>query len=887
MGTTMSNETGCQFCRRYGLPVLPVRPAIMEKGDSLPALPGSISVPVVAEGGADYTVRLMRQGYLYILAERLQRWINYYVTGDGFFYPLPEDCSVPPRVENGKMKPCITQPAELATASLVTLPVKPAGIMNGVFWFSWSEEQWTPAVRRQHEDAAFRSRYMQAFDMDAWLASHSGQQALPFSQLSSSVAEYSPGVSRSTLKNWTPSPLKTFSSHSAISMQQAADALNAGNGAILVLADPIGVATEISALAHYRMQQAIATNPELSRGIALQTMLGSVELAMRNHFYLSAEIGDAHFEQQMRYGWDSPAGPHFPAPDVADRMHVLNEASRTDRVDEAWLNGYEKYIDRTQVQAFGERLKAWLKEYDNNSVIPITRMYLAWLQGPVMMDYFVQHFDPTCAHSGGRYIQAVAKVLAGMNDKGGVITHIDQQLNQVPLTPENFLQRAAFFNHDGWIAEVDAQLKNSGPNWWLGISWDRLADGVKGYSGNYAGAILVGLEKLSLLWSEAMMNSVDLMVKGTPVRFAVGMLAMQGKTFSTVSVAPGTKNFVRAMTLGMAGMLEMSGKSGGQLYTAIRKIADRLVKSLPESASGRISLPRIIDVDELMKLKATLPPKEVLKKLDTAMLTEDELARMLFPRTLNSSVAQLEGIPAGRLSKEMMAKGMMFGGTVFSVYFQWMVLGYGVKVNGLPAGSKAATVFGANASMAVASTAEALKLGMKPLMSLELPSVISLVGNGTMKVVGAGVWSWSGYGGGLTYAGVEVFDGVVGIKEGNYSIGIAHLINSLGVGMMTVGGGSRITIVFLSILGVSDAFLAGSVATFFLGPAGIFVGMLLVLGAGAWLLSRTRNNIQTWLLRTQWRRVPPGENDIPPVWPDAQMEKEGYMALTAQEGAHV
>jgi len=89
----MSNAKGCQFCRRYGLPVLPVRPAVMEKGDRLPTLPGSITVPVpvpmAAEGEADYTPRLMRQGYLYILAERSQRWMNYHATGDGYFYPLP------------------------------------------------------------------------------------------------------------------------------------------------------------------------------------------------------------------------------------------------------------------------------------------------------------------------------------------------------------------------------------------------------------------------------------------------------------------------------------------------------------------------------------------------------------------------------------------------------------------------------------------------------------------------------------------------------------------------------------------------------------------------------------------------------------------------------
>ncbi len=883
----MSNKKGCKYCQRYGLPVLPVRPAVMEKGDRLPVLPDSITVPVVAEGGADYTARLMRQGYLYILAQRSQRWINYYATGDGYFYPLPEDGSVPPRVESGEIKPCINQPAELATASLVTLPVKPAGMTNGVFWFAWSEELWTPAVRKQHEDEAWHSRYMQKFDMDAWLVSHSGQQALPFSQLCRSVAEYSPDLRRSTLKHWTPSSLKVPSSHSAENLQQAAETLNVGNGVILVLPDPVGIATEISALARYRMQQAIATHPALSRGIALQTMLGSVELAIRNHFYLSAEAGDKKYEQQMRTGWDSPAGPHFPAPDVADRMHDLNEASRADRVDEAWNTGYEKYIDRSKEQAFCQTLKEWLTEYDNSSVIPITRMYLAWIQGPVMVDYFVQNFDPTSAHSGGRYIQTVVNVLAGMNDKGGVITHIDQQLNQAPLTRENYLQRAAFFNHEAWIAQLDVQLKTGGPDWWLGMSWDRLADGAKEYSGSYANAILVGLEKLSLLWSEAMMKSVDLMVKGTPVRFAIAILAMQGKAFSAVSAVPGTKNFVRAMTRGIAGMLEMSGRSGGQLYFAMRKLAERLVKELPEGANEKIWLPRIIDVQAAKALSA-LPVKERLAKLSTAMLSEDDLARMLFPKSLDSSVAQLHGMSPGRLSTEMAAKSMSFGGTVFSAYFQWMVLRYGVEKSGLPSEGKAATVLGANASMAVASTAEALKLAIKPLMQLELPSGISMVRNGAMRVVGGGVWGWLGYGGGLVYAATESWNGYVDYRQENKGIGIAHLINAIGVGMMTVGGGSRISVAFISILGVSEATLAGSeLAAFFLGPAGMFVGMLLILGAGAWLLSHTRNGIQTWLLSTQWRLVPPGESDISVIYPNARMEKEGYMALTVQEGTHV
>ncbi|MGV3344543.1 hypothetical protein ACGVWS_01925 [Enterobacteriaceae bacterium LUAb1] len=117
---------------------------------------------------------------------------------------------------------------------------------------------------------------------------------------------------------------------------------------------------------------------------------------------------------------------------------------------------------------------------------------------------------------------------------------------------------------------------------------------------------------------------------------------------------------------------------------------------------------------------------------------------------------------------------------------------------------------------------------------------------------------------------------------------MGHLINSVGVGMMTVGGGSKISIAIPGRFGLSATMLESSeLAAFFLGPAGIFVGMLLVLGAGVWLLSHIRNDIQNWLLSMQWRRVPSGESDIPAIYPDARIEKDGYMALNAQGGAHV
>ncbi|WP_336298773.1 T6SS effector BTH_I2691 family protein, partial [Providencia sp. PROV172] len=188
--TEQNQSQGCNFCIRQGLPILLARPAIMSKQDILPVMPQSIHVPVEAQGETAYTLRLLRSGYLNIWDEIGNEWINYYITEGGFYYPLPPDGDVPDNVISGKIKPCIDQPEELAKASLVTLPVMPDGMKNGLFWFAWSEVKWTETIREQFEDKHHREQYMQPFDMDSWLKSQQADQSLPLEQLEYTVAEY-------------------------------------------------------------------------------------------------------------------------------------------------------------------------------------------------------------------------------------------------------------------------------------------------------------------------------------------------------------------------------------------------------------------------------------------------------------------------------------------------------------------------------------------------------------------------------------------------------------------------------------------------------------------------------------------------------------------------
>ncbi|HGN1279897.1 TPA: toxin VasX [Proteus mirabilis] len=89
--TQSKQRVGCRFCQRRGLPILPVRSAIMSQHDVLPVIPDSIQVPIPAQGETAYTLRIMRSGFLNIWDELGQSWINYFVTTRSFYYPLPEN----------------------------------------------------------------------------------------------------------------------------------------------------------------------------------------------------------------------------------------------------------------------------------------------------------------------------------------------------------------------------------------------------------------------------------------------------------------------------------------------------------------------------------------------------------------------------------------------------------------------------------------------------------------------------------------------------------------------------------------------------------------------------------------------------------------------------
>ena len=113
-------EEDCPF-HRVGLPIMPLRYAVLKKEDPSPALAGDMNMPQLAErplgDSARYGVRLLRPGYLYVYDEARSDLKGYYVNENGTLYNFDIDKPV----ENCDRTFTCTMDHE-AKASLLTIP---------------------------------------------------------------------------------------------------------------------------------------------------------------------------------------------------------------------------------------------------------------------------------------------------------------------------------------------------------------------------------------------------------------------------------------------------------------------------------------------------------------------------------------------------------------------------------------------------------------------------------------------------------------------------------------------------------------------------------------------------------------------------------------------
>lgn len=861
----MTTQKGCKFCIRQGLPVLPIRPAVVAKDDTLPHLPDNIRVPVKAQGETAWTGRLLREGFLYIWGESGKRWINYFATSEGYYYPLPENGDMPPDIANGKVKPCITHPEELASASLITLPVKPLGMKNGVFWFCWSEVEWTPAVRTKHEDASYRNQYMQSFDMDAWVKSGKADQVIAISALTETVAEYSSEGKNCSATKWSPAPWKATTIFEGLLLKQTADKLSPDKGAMLLLQDPPAVLQDLSAVIDYELQKKVYKNAEYQRELALASAITGLKEAMIRQFERDTIEKSESEERNALYG---PFG-YTGNSDVPDNMYTsIGDRKVKPEAATKWAE-YEQYYEPSKVASFQSQFNQILEQYNDTIVSPRTEMYLEWMKGNVLLEYFKHNFDTQELKSGIDYVQTLNYCIAGMQDKVGVFRHFTDLLSGKPTDATNILARALVLNQDV-LAETLAEATEDFSDWftipWNGIA-DAFKDGIEKMRDNAAGVtgILMGL--LSGILTRKIAQALE---SNKVYGCLVAMGAITNKALVPLEKTGKYKDFVSEVVTQLAKESWLEGKSNkDSLRHYVRRELRRLkIDGLPMEGEETKKFLVMVDIDKVHEV-SLLPPKERMVAVSKLLRTSADVEAQQFSRWQG---AVQRGVRRA-------GEAMPFTLGVFSGVLQVAALFISADIHNkktLTADqTEAHSRFWAGVIGLGSTTLGIIETGIKQFRLFANAS-------SRLRVFSSETFiKWVGYAGktlgvvaGVITAGYDLYHAFDEGYKGHVGLSVAY-----------------------SFSAAAGIWVAAAIV-WVIPVIGTFIAVAILIGTAIYLAFKNRDNIQKWLIQCFWRNIPVDADDTKekqdkfknreaaelPIWPTMKMEMDELKLAIGVEG---
>lgn len=532
----MTDAKKCEYCDKRGIPIMPLRYGVAAAGKHAPHAKGSsIALPGPA---AHYTRRLLRSGYLYVYDEARDRWDDYFVTPDGYFFRLRRTPGMPlalpakpfncPDLTHAEVASCIT----IADARTATRA-----------WLGFSDVEWTAAVRELHQDSSYRQRHMRCVDVKSFAASVDKAHCLPIARVGADVAEYAlDKEALSKAVGWSPFGINSRKGR-ADRLVQECERMNAGKGFAVVLADPTGLAAEIGQLMQHEFD-GFTQQPAYKRELAASNAIAQMEAAVREQARVLEEQASEDLANEQIA--NNPFG-HALFESTRQRTEDLRtvtpaEAQRAE--DNAWRK-YSVKFDEAKAKAWRADFDGKLKTFDEERIAPLATAHVAWMKSASLASAFECNFDASNAECGIVYAKTLQLCIGSTQDKAACFDLYTQWLDGSLTDKSNLLLRALVLNLDATAKEVQqAATVNLD---WRGFPLDQLA-------GNFGKAT----EKAAAGHADAVGRVVQMV--GGPlakwlatavdgkVRAGMAALALNtGMTFVVVEVEGGKKAFRTAL----------------------------------------------------------------------------------------------------------------------------------------------------------------------------------------------------------------------------------------------------------------------------------------------------------------------------------------------------
>ncbi|WWW35912.1 T6SS effector BTH_I2691 family protein [Stenotrophomonas rhizophila] len=663
----------CPNCIRFGFPILLARYAVARTDAEVRRRAPPLQAPfgsgvqdiVLPASDAQYTLRLLRGGYVYAFNETRDEWLAWQVNEHGDLSSFDiRDTSPPP--QNDDAPASCSRHGSAMMSKCIVLPDAKWGT---TLWLAFSAAPWTAKVWRRHQDAAYRQRSMRRIDMAGWVGSGNPQPHMAsLYQTLDQVAEFHlvdtysilpktpdatnlprmevlPGAhalahSLSGRVQYAQHQLDLLRAQARLAARQdAPDHPLAVAPALVALDDPVGIIADLNQLAVTRLleweneperqekRQTAAAITALRETIEQGALEDETHRRRRNAMAgrgLVTTLGGRTVAEQMSRSLPLWTDDVFA---VADEDVGLKLGAASWKKYRQYLredDGYARWLKETYV---AEQVKFY-----EHTISALDDAYIAWLSSAGFKQYMTGNFDSTDTTSGVLYQEAVTALLQDATSRGKVFQYVLERLEQGdPLNPDEILLRAQVWNQDGLIAVWKDALAqaSSAPNardWMVaanglsnafkGMLDNPLKGQVSGYHGPkrlvdmYRGAARL-LEQLSGPVTRMVGNEIGSMAAvgvGTlPARWQIGLLTALGQSSSPGTALIDLTGYTTPKRARKALAMTLAGRAGlNAAQQASAAAAESIASSSATIEGGRFKfgMVALADADQLKLFKA-------------------------------------------------------------------------------------------------------------------------------------------------------------------------------------------------------------------------------------------------------------------------------------------
>lgn len=492
---------GCPLCDRQSLLIYPVRYAIAcpRGAGKTPGLSGNFRIDSRAPrsvGEAKYTLRALRQGYLYTYDEKRARLTAYMVLADGSLWQFPPDTTPPPGGKDALTQSCIGR-AETDFESLgrcVSVAHTPGSDEAGNLWIGWSNVRWTrDLVHHKIGDAAWRKQHMQCIDVPAMLAGNAAD-AGEFEATRNNIAHFAMderamkeafGFSNRAPKDEIRQRQREVAKRIGAAMAKSPNE----RGFVVAVNDPVGIANDLAELTVPNEHNGFDTEIYWKRISA--ELLERAEAGIRAQARAMTGLTYGASKTIADVNVANMAARAPVAPDPVGFFHVMRSWIKTGSLEQAAKEESRKLDDiaatqegagnaaweeaSTRVGPDGKRssvldedaLKRFPDEYRQALNVfkpkwqPIVQAHAAWLKSELLADWMAGNHDTEDLRSGYAYSESCAQAIGAAAGTDECKSVLNDWLSGRASDTRNLYVRALLFNQTELMNAADAQVHGS------------------------------------------------------------------------------------------------------------------------------------------------------------------------------------------------------------------------------------------------------------------------------------------------------------------------------------------------------------------------------------------------------------------------------------------